>query len=63
MLIEEQIAERQARASGAVAKVLERPAGGVYGDYKTSPAADGPTALRSEVRGCSRTIAPARTSP
>ena len=34
MLIEEQIAERQARASGAVVKVLERPAGDAYGDYK-----------------------------
>ena len=34
MLVEEQIAERQARASGAVVKVLERPAGGVYGDYR-----------------------------
>lgn len=34
MLIEEQIAERQARASGAVVKILERPAGAAYGDYK-----------------------------
>jgi superfamily II DNA or RNA helicase/predicted nucleic acid-binding Zn finger protein len=34
MLIEQQIGERQARAGGAVARVLERPAGGAYGDYK-----------------------------
>ncbi len=34
MLIEEQIAERQARASGAVVKIVERPASGAYGDYK-----------------------------
>ena len=34
MLIEQQIAERQARASSALARVLERPAGSAYGDYK-----------------------------
>ena len=34
MLIEQQIAERQARAVGAVVRVLERPAGSLYGDYK-----------------------------
>jgi superfamily II DNA or RNA helicase/predicted nucleic acid-binding Zn finger protein len=34
MLIEQQIAERQARASSAGLRVLERPAGSVYGDYK-----------------------------
>jgi SNF2 family DNA or RNA helicase len=34
MLIEQQIAERQARATSAVVRVLERPAGSVYGDYK-----------------------------
>ena len=34
MLIEQQIAERQARASRAVVRVLERPAGSAYGDYK-----------------------------
>jgi SNF2 family DNA or RNA helicase len=34
MLIEQQIGERQARASNAVARVLERPAGSAYGDYK-----------------------------
>ncbi len=34
MLIEQQIAERQARASNAVTRVLERPAGSPYGDYK-----------------------------
>ena len=34
MLIEQQIAERQARASSAVTRVLERPASGEYGDYK-----------------------------
>src|ERR1700733_15216952 len=34
MLIEQQIGERQARASNAVTRVLERPAGSAYGDYK-----------------------------
>jgi len=34
MLIEQQIAERQARASNAVVRVLERPAGSAYGDYR-----------------------------
>src|SRR5712664_1196580 len=34
MLIEQQIGERQARAGSAVARVLERPAGSPYGDYK-----------------------------
>ena len=34
MLIEQQIGERQARAGSAVVRVLERPAGGAYGDYK-----------------------------
>ena len=34
MLIEQQIGERQARAGNAVARVLERPPGGAYGDYK-----------------------------
>jgi predicted nucleic acid-binding Zn finger protein len=34
MLIEQQIGERQARASSAVARILERPAGSAYGDYK-----------------------------
>ncbi len=33
MLIEQQIAERQERAGSAVVQVLERPAGGGYGDY------------------------------
>jgi len=34
MLIEQQIAERQERASSAVVRVLERPGRGPYGDYK-----------------------------
>jgi SNF2 family DNA or RNA helicase len=34
MLIEQQIAERQARAEGAVVRVLESPKGGAYGDYR-----------------------------
>ncbi|MGA3024454.1 MAG: DEAD/DEAH box helicase [Bryobacteraceae bacterium] len=34
MLIEQQIAERQARAGSAVVRVLERPAGSALGDYK-----------------------------
>jgi superfamily II DNA or RNA helicase len=34
MLIEQQIAERQARASSVVVRVLEKPAGGAFGDYK-----------------------------
>ena len=38
MLVEQQIAERQARASGAVARILARPAGRIYGDYKIESA-------------------------
>ena len=34
MLIEQQIAERRDRASGAIEKVLDRPRSGPYGDYK-----------------------------
>jgi superfamily II DNA or RNA helicase len=34
VLVEQQIAERRERAAGAVEKVLERPRGGPYGDYK-----------------------------
>src|SRR5271157_6428091 len=34
MLIEQQIGERQARAGSAVARVLERPLGTAWGDYK-----------------------------
>src|ERR1039458_9557030 len=34
MLIEQQIAERRERARGTVIEVLERPAGGLYGDYR-----------------------------
>lgn len=34
MLIEQQIAERRERAQNAIARVLDRPAGGAYGDYK-----------------------------
>jgi superfamily II DNA or RNA helicase/predicted nucleic acid-binding Zn finger protein len=49
MLIEEQIAERQARATNAVVKVLERPASGAYGDYKIR-SASGHT-YRVAVRG------------
>ena len=38
MLVEQQIAERQARASDAVARILARPAGRIYGDYKIESA-------------------------
>jgi superfamily II DNA or RNA helicase len=38
MLIERQIAERQARAATAVAGVLEGPTSGIYGDYKIKSA-------------------------
>ena len=34
MLIEQQIAERRERAQSAIAKVLEQPDGGLYGDYR-----------------------------
>jgi SNF2 family DNA or RNA helicase len=34
MLIEQQIAERRERASGAIARILERPRGEPYGDYR-----------------------------
>jgi SNF2 family DNA or RNA helicase len=38
MLVEQQIAERRERASIAIAKVLERPAGEPYGDYRVKSA-------------------------
>jgi superfamily II DNA or RNA helicase len=38
MLIEQQIAERQARAESAVVRVLARPSGGAYGDYQIKSA-------------------------
>jgi SNF2 family DNA or RNA helicase len=38
MLIEQQIAERQLRAKIAVAQILERPATGLYGDYRVKSA-------------------------
>ncbi|HWZ45529.1 MAG TPA: DEAD/DEAH box helicase [Candidatus Saccharimonadales bacterium] len=38
MLIEQQIAERQARAKKAVASILKRPAQGIYGDYQVKSA-------------------------
>ncbi len=38
MLIEQQIAERQARAESAVVRVLGRPSGGAYGDYQIKSA-------------------------
>src|SRR5258708_11483887 len=34
MLVEQQIAERRERASAAITKVLERPSGEPYGDYR-----------------------------
>src|SRR5215467_13559432 len=34
MLVEQQIAERRERAAAAIAKVLERPSGEPYGDYR-----------------------------
>ena len=49
MLIEQQIAERQARAANAVVKITERPAAGVFGDYKVE-SASGKT-YRVAVRG------------
>jgi superfamily II DNA or RNA helicase len=38
MLVEQQIAERRERAAAAVAKVLERPSGEPYGDYRIKSA-------------------------
>src|SRR5664280_3220787 len=38
MLVEQQIAVRKERAGAAIAKVLERPAGGLYGDYRVESA-------------------------
>src|ERR1035441_7584394 len=49
MLIEQQITERRERASGAIAKILERPGGGPYGDYRVQ-AASGKT-YRLAMRG------------
>jgi len=49
MLIEQQIAERRDRAGQTVAQVLERPAAGLYGDYRIK-SASGRT-YRVAVRG------------
>ncbi|HKA00462.1 MAG TPA: DEAD/DEAH box helicase [Candidatus Solibacter sp.] len=38
MLVEQQIAERRERAAAAIAKVLERPSGEPYGDYRVKSA-------------------------
>jgi SNF2 family DNA or RNA helicase len=38
MLVEQQIAERRERAQDAIAKILERPAGELYGDYRVKSA-------------------------
>ena len=38
MLVEQQIAERKERAGAAIAKVLERPGGKPYGDYRVKSA-------------------------
>ena len=38
MLIEQQIAERRERAAAAIAKILERPGGEPYGDYRVESA-------------------------
>src|ERR1017187_1907357 len=38
MLVEQQIAERRERARDAIAKVLERPSGAPYGDYRVKSA-------------------------
>jgi superfamily II DNA or RNA helicase len=38
MLIEQQIAERRERARGAIARILERPRGEPYGDYRIKSA-------------------------
>jgi superfamily II DNA or RNA helicase len=38
MLIEQQIAERRERAQGAIAKILERPRGEPFGDYRVQSA-------------------------
>jgi SNF2 family DNA or RNA helicase len=38
MLVEQQIAERRERAQSAVVRVQERPAGGLYGDYRVQSA-------------------------
>jgi superfamily II DNA or RNA helicase len=38
MLIEQQIAERRERAQGAIAKILERPGGQAFGDYRVKSA-------------------------
>ena len=38
MLVEQQIAERRERAGAAIAKILERPGGEPYGDYRVKSA-------------------------
>jgi SNF2 family DNA or RNA helicase len=49
MLVEQQIAERRERASSAIAKVLEKPAGEPYGDYRVKSASG--KAYRVAMRG------------
>lgn len=49
MLVEEQIAERRGRAVAAIAKILERPAGAPYGDYRVQSASG--KAYRVAMRG------------
>jgi len=49
MLIEQQIAERRERARGAAIEVLERPEGGLYGDYRVKSASG--SAYRVAMRG------------
>jgi hypothetical protein len=49
MLVEQQIAERRARAGTAIAKILERPAADPYGDYRVKSASG--KAYRVAMRG------------
>jgi len=49
MLVEQQIAERRERARDSIAKILERPSNGPYGDYRIK-SASGKT-YRAAMRG------------
>jgi hypothetical protein len=49
MLVEQQIAERRERARDAIAKILERPGGDPYGDYRVKSASG--KAYRVAMRG------------
>ena len=63
MLIEQQMAERREQAQSTIAKILEQPNGGSYGDYRVESSSRRSCRVAMRGPGCSRTTVPARTSP